>query len=85
MRIFSRISRTHLWREEVSKSIGHSRQRDTTEEEDDEYDVGECGGDIDDFTRGGNTLDHTHIDEDPGDHQRESDLPIEHVWRVDVF
>lgn len=60
-------------------------QRDPAEEEDDQDDVGEGRRHVDDLPRRGDALDHAHVHQDPGDHQGQSDLPVERFGGVDVF
>lgn len=39
----------HLWSEKVTKTVGHSLQSDSTEEENDQNDVWKCGSHIHDL------------------------------------
>ena len=51
-------------------------QGEGTTEEDEHDKVGEEGGEPDDLARGVETLGDDEVDDDPGDHQAASELPL---------
>ena len=62
-------------------SIGHilgsvTWQGEGTTEQDEHDKVGEEGGEPDDLARGVETLGDDEVDDDPGDHQAASELPL---------
>lgn len=46
----------HLWREEMPQTIRHTRQRHTSEEENDQDDIRKCGGHIYDLKKSERSL-----------------------------
>ena len=68
----------------MDDSVLHSLEADSTDEEDDENDVGENGGDVDDGGILSDALDHAEVDQDPGGDQAAGDRPVEVVRVLDV-
>lgn len=65
-------------------SVGRPLQSYSAEEKDDEHDVWENRGDIDDFAALRDALDHAQIDERPRDDERQSNREVELLGFIDT-
>ena len=61
-----------------------SLERDPADEEDDENDVGEGGGEVDDLAWGLDAFHKTEEHEGPGEEQAQGQLPADHARFSDV-
>ena len=60
-------------------------ESDASNEEDDQYDVREDGGEVDDLARRLHALDQRRADDDPGEEETENELPTWSAQIVDTI
>ena len=66
-----------VWRDVELDPFSRPRQGDSPDQENEQHEVGEGGGDVDDLAAGVDAFEDAAVDQDPGEEERAHQFPLE--------